>query len=163
MYLLIKLKIAQKVWLGPRQKKSRFWSKFSKISIFQIHFSPNFLQWATSNLTQGCREKIRESPHIFLRLRWLSFKAILGQKRKWNTDLNTWSVFLRNFFDSKKNSQKYWSVLQIGIYFFQRAKTPHFQKQPSLKLTWLGSLIFSLQPYVRLGYPYCVKFWEKWL
>lgn len=46
----------------------------------------------------------------------------------------------------KKNSQKYWSVLQIGIPFFQSAKTPHFQKQPSLNLTWLDSLIFSLQP-----------------
>jgi hypothetical protein len=128
MYLLIKLKIAQKVWLGPRQKKSRFWSKFSKISIFQIHFSPNFLQWATSNLTQGCREKIRESPHIFLRLRWLSFKAILGQKRKWNTDLNTWSVFLRNFFDSKKKFPKVLISTSDRYLFFSKGQNSSFSK-----------------------------------
>ena len=102
MYFLIKLKIAQKFWLGSDLKKSKNWSKFSKISNFQSPFSPKFARWGYPFFTQGCREKIRESPHIFLRSRWLSLGTILGQKRKWNTDLDTWSVLFGNFFSSKK-------------------------------------------------------------
>lgn len=102
MYFLIKLKIAQKFWLGSDLKKSKNLSKFSKISNFQSPFSPKFARWGYPFFTQGCREKIRESPHIFLRSRWLSLGTILGQKRKWNTDLDTWSVLFGNFFSSKK-------------------------------------------------------------
>lgn len=80
--------------------------KFPKFAIFQTHFSLNFTRQGYPNLRWGCREKIREYPHVRLRSGRFCLGGVLAQKRKKNTDLNTWSVFPGIFFLTKKNSQK---------------------------------------------------------
>lgn len=81
------------------------------------------------------------------------------------------SMFWKWFWKVKKISKKsqknlkkffleYRSGVQIGIPFFQKAKTMSKRSQIELEKIWGGSLIFSLQPCSRKRYPHRAKFWD---
>ena len=159
-----------------------FLIKISNLAIFQTHFSPNFLQWPTSNLYYTCREKISESSHIYGRLVWLCFEAVLPLWKKWIPIWNTGRYFLgiflakfspksQNFDQNLKISFKF-LILGLKWFFLIWNFWPSF----SQNFTWWRylSLLQGCRekirdsPHifwssVRLRFDRVFAFWKKWI
>lgn len=81
-YLWIKIKICSNFWLYIGAKKIKFWFKLIpknvENSLFQIHITRHFVGQGYQKLDLGDAKKIRESPHIFLKMIRVSFGGVLA-------------------------------------------------------------------------------------
>jgi hypothetical protein len=59
-------------------------------------------------------EKSKEHSCGLYELLWVPFEALLVKKRKWNTDLDHWSVFQIIFFCVKKNFFDFFGIPTSG-------------------------------------------------
>ena len=86
-------------------------SKNSNLIIFGPSLSPNFVQWGTLTPLQGCREKIRDYTHIFLRSIRVSFEGLLVKKENgipiWTTGRYSQNIFFWEFCDFPKSYLKH--------------------------------------------------------